>query len=149
MFKESKTNEQKEISQDLKEHLGTKKLKKLEHPTNWCNVFYQEIVCRIDEKPFAVLYSEIGRKNAPIRQMLGMMILKEGQNWTDEQLFMNCQFNLLTMRSLGMTELMDEAPSPSTYYEFKQKLLSHYQNTGVELIKQCFDSLTHDHCELV
>jgi len=46
---------------------------------SWAQTFYDEIFCRIDEKPFAVLYSsQPSQPNAPINMLVGMEILKAG-----------------------------------------------------------------------
>ncbi|MDV7390829.1 transposase, partial [Arthrospira platensis SPKY1] len=123
---------------------GTKR-EHLEDPTAWHNCFYREITSRIPESIFSVLYHEDnGRPNAPIRQLVGMLILKEGQDWTDEQLFEACSYNTLVCIALGMSNYSDEAPSPATYYNFKVRLLRHEMQTGQDLMEEAFKSLTQD-----
>jgi len=53
----------------------------------------------------------------PIKVLFGMMVLKEGQGWSDAQLFDQCRFNLQVMRSLGMFNSDDDVPVESTYYD--------------------------------
>lgn len=45
--------------------------------------------------------------NASIRVLVGMMSLKEGQGWSDEQLFEQCRYNLLVRSALGVMNLTD------------------------------------------
>lgn len=66
---------------------------------------------RVDESIFSVLYTEgQGAPNASIRVLVGMMILKEGQGWSDEQLFENREYNLLIRSVLGLMSLEDAEP---------------------------------------
>jgi len=90
-----------------------------------------------------VLYAlSKGRPNASVRQLFSMMILKEGFGWSDEQLFEECRFNILTMRALGMMNLNDEVPTESTYYLFKHALYDYQQQTGQDLVYETFTRLT-------
>ena len=112
-------------------------------PTAWHNLFYQQITSKVDEDVFSVLFDPtIGRPNAPIRQLVSMMILKEGFGWSDAQLFEQCGFNILVMRALGLMNLSDEVPVESTYYLFKQSLYAYQVETGRDLIGETFFSLT-------
>jgi hypothetical protein len=77
----------------------------------------------------ALFYNQIlyadgkGAPNASIRVLVGMMILKEGQGWSDEQLFENCEYNLLVRSALGLISFEDAEPVPSTYYLFRRNLM--------------------------
>ena len=70
--------------------------------TSWADTFYRETFCRIDESPFAVLYSdEPSRPNTPINILVGAEILKAGFGWSDEELYDEIQFNLQVRHALG------------------------------------------------
>ncbi len=145
MFKKSEASSNPDLFSNVNQHLGEKKINKLEDPKLWHNSFFNEIICRVDETIFAPMYCNgNGRPNSSIRRLVGMMILKEGQDWTDEQLFESSNFNLLVMRALGLNNLSDEPPSPATYYNFKVALLKHEQQTGKNLLSEVFQSLTKD-----
>ena len=93
---------------------------------SWHNLFRQHVVMQVDESIFSVLYvKDKGAPNASIRILIGMMILKEGQGWSDEQLFENCEFNLLVRGALGLMTLEDSAPVASTYYLFRRNLVEY------------------------
>lgn len=143
MFKKSQPSTSPTLFGAVSQHVGEKKLKQLENPQAWQNVFYQEITSRVEEAIFSPLYSaDNGRPNAPIRQLVGMLILKEGNDWTDEQLFEACTYNILVLRALGLTNLYDEAPCGATYYNFKESLLVHEQQTGENLLDKAFSIMT-------
>ncbi len=86
---------------------------------------------RVDESIFSVLYTDgQGAPNASIRVIVGMMILKEGEGWSDQQLFRECGYNLSTRSALGPMSLEDAEPVPSTYYEFRRKLVDYEREHG-------------------
>jgi hypothetical protein len=73
-----------------------------------------------------------------------MMILKEGQGWSDRQLFYECGYNLLTRSALGLMSLEDAEPVPSTYYLFRHNLVEYAREHGEDLFKKCQKQITRD-----
>jgi hypothetical protein len=110
---------------------------------SWHNLFRKQVVMRVDESIFSVLYTELtGAPNASIRVLVGMMILKEAHGWSDEQMFENCNFNLLTRSALGLMTLEDSVPVASTYYLFRRNLVFYNKENGVDLYKKCQEQIT-------
>ena len=110
---------------------------------SWHNQFRKQVVMRVDESIFSVLYTELtGAPNASIRVLVGMMILKEAHGWSDEQLFESCNFNLLTRSALGLMTLEDAVPVASTYYLFRRNLVMYAKEHGVDLYKKCQEQIT-------
>jgi len=145
MFKKSQASTSPSLFAGISQHLNGRKIKHLEDSNAWHNCFYQEITSQIDENIFSPLYvSDNGRPNSSIRILVGMLILKAGNDWTDEQLFEACNFNMLVSYALGLTNLSDSVPSPATYYNFKLALLEYEQEKGITLLEKCFQSLTKD-----
>lgn len=145
MFKKSKSSSLPNLFTGVSQHLSKQKVKRLENPNSWHNCFYKEITSRIDEDIFSPLYvQDNGRPNAPIRILVGMLILKDGNDWTDEQLFEACSFNILVGYALGLSNLSDNAPSEATYYNFKVALFKFQQEKGIDLLEKCFQGLTKD-----
>lgn len=132
----------------MSQQLPDRKLKDLEAEDGWHNVFHDVITSAVDETIFKELYdSETGRPNAPIRQLFGMIVLKEGHGWTDEELFEHSRYNLKVMRALGINNLREDVPSESTYYEFKKKLAEHFRSADENLIEEAFEQLTAEQIE--
>ena len=99
MFKKSDGHQQLDVFSSPTEYFRDSKKKKYLKNDSWHNQFRNHVVMRVDESIFSVLYAEgQGAPNASIRVLVGMMILKEGQGWSDEQLFENCEYNLLIRR---------------------------------------------------
>ncbi len=128
---------------DISNQLSNRKQKLLDAPHSWHNVMWREVVSQIDERPYSALFDDqMGRPNASVRVLIGMMILKEGNGWSDEQLFTECRFNLMVMRSLGLHHLDEDIPVESTYYEFRRLLGEYMESTEVDLLKRTFAQTT-------
>jgi hypothetical protein len=123
--------------------LSPRSQKVYENPQEWHNLFHREVVERIDEEAFRPLFSDSqGAPNASIRILIGMMILKEAQGWSDMQLFEHCQFNLLVRRSLGMLNIDDAPPVPSTYYLLRKNMVRWENEGNGNLFEQVFAKVT-------
>jgi len=109
----------------------------------WHNQFRKEIISRIDEDLFQVLFDDsMGATNASISVLVGMMALKEGFGWSDWQLFEQCRFNLLVRSALGLVNITDSVPTESTYYLFRKRLHEHDRLTGEDLLQRTFAAIT-------
>jgi len=141
MFRKSK-NSQGDLFTGVSSHLSSRKQKLLSDPNGWHKFFYEEVVSRIDEEVYAVLFSQTGRPNASLRVLVGMMILKEGNGWSDEQLFEECRFNIKVMLALGYINLDEDIPVESTYYLFRKLLTAYNEKEGIDLLKISFGQIT-------
>jgi hypothetical protein len=75
-----------------------------EDECGWHNQFCMHVTNKINGELFKPLFSaENGAPAAPIRVLVGMMILKEGQGISDESLFESARLNMLTRSALGLT----------------------------------------------
>lgn len=145
MFRSSPASSQINLFGNLEQFLRPSNQDKLHDPQAWSNVFLARVTNRIPEERFAALYADgMGRPNAPLRVLVGMLILKEGFGWNDEQLYEAAHFNLLVRRALGLVNLSDEVPVESTYYLFKQRLYRHEREAGVSLVQEMIRELTGD-----
>jgi len=70
------------------------------------------------------------------------MILKEGEGYSDQKLFENCHFNLLTRKVLGLTNIDDPVPAESTYYLLRKRIADYYKETGTDLFEKNFQKIT-------
>jgi len=147
MYKRTESK-QIDLFKDLTHQLSSRKTKILKDKTGWHNVFFTEVYTRIPEDLFKPLYNESwGRPNASVKVMLSMMILKEGNGWTDEQLFDNCRFNIRVMAALGLQNIDEDIPTEATFYDFRSKMCSYQSETGQDLLKACFQELTSGQLE--
>jgi len=125
----------------IESQLPQAKLKKLRKSKEYD--FYRLVFCKIAEEDFAVLYSDISsRPNAPVNSLVASIILMYHNNWTTEQLFNHIDFDLLTRTALGLDTLEDTPFCPATFFNFQNRLLWHFSQTGENLLEGVFDSLT-------
>lgn len=105
MFRQNKRHLQSALISDI-DALPPKQKERLEG--SWAGTFYREVFVRLDEKPFAVLYSdEASRPNIPINVLVGLESLKAGFGWSDEEMYENFCFNLQVRYALGYRQLSD------------------------------------------
>ena len=147
MFRKSTTSPQINLFSSTARMLSGKSQKHYEDDFGWHNQFFEQVTARIDESIFAVLYSSTkGSPNASIRILVAMMILKEGQGYSDAKLFEDCQFNLLTRKALGLVNIDDALPVESTYYLFRKQVADYAKSTGQNLFDQLFTQLSKAQC---
>jgi hypothetical protein len=145
MFKATDNTRQFSLQSSVYEHLNESSSTQFLDKTAWQNVFFTQVVSRIDENLFSILYSaNQGSPNASIKILIGMMILKEGEGYSDQKLFENCRFNLLTRKAFGLINLDDVIPSESTYYLLRKRIADYYSKTGIDLFEKCFEKITKD-----
>ena len=112
---------------------------------SWAGTFYREIFFRIDETPFAVLYSDQpSRPNSAINVLVGAEILKAGFGWSDEELWDHLQFNLQVRFALGLRNMSVMPFEMRTVYNFRQRVSRHMQESGENLIEQVFVQVTDE-----
>jgi hypothetical protein len=124
MFKENDSHNQQELYNSYTT-LHPKIQKKLVE--SWAPVFYEHVFCKIDEKPFAVLYSpDKGRSNFPVNILLSLELIKHLFDYTDETLLDQYNFNFQVMYALGERNLGERHLAERTFYTFRRRV---YQYT--------------------
>jgi hypothetical protein len=140
MFKEHKHHQQpilicsvNELPEEKREYLYT----------SWAGVFYREFFCRLDEKPFAVLYSDIpSRPNVPVNVLVGLEYLKAGNGWTDQEMYEAFLYNMQVRFALGYDEFGKGDFELRTLYYFRERLSRYMQETGINLLEKAFEKVT-------
>lgn len=112
---------------------------------SWADTFYHELFCRIDEDPFAVLYSdEASRPNTPVNVLLGFEILKSGFGWSDEEAYDHFCFDVQVRYAVGYRNLSDGHFELRTVYNFRRRLAQHMQETGENLVDRAFEQVADE-----
>lgn len=143
MFKKSSKETQLDAFTSVPAMLESSALKQYGDQGHWHNQFREQVVMRIDEFIFSVLFNNTtGAPNAPARTLVGMMILKESFGWSDSQLFEHCRFNLLVRSSLGLFNINDPLPVESTYYLLRKRIYDHQKQNGEDLMGKVFAHIT-------
>jgi hypothetical protein len=143
MFRKTDKEKQVDLFGGVSSILDGGSLKQYSDTGHWHNQFRKQLVSRIDETVFKVLFNETtGAPNASVTLLIGMMILKEAFGWSDSQLFEQCRFNLLVRSALGLFNLNDALPAESTYYLLRKRMYQHQSQTGEDLMEQTFKQIT-------
>jgi len=143
MFKKSNKETQLDAFTSVPTMLERSALKQYSDQRHWHNQFREQVVMRIDESIFSVLFNDTtGAPNASIRTLVGMMILKESFGWSDSQLFEHCRFNLLARSALGLFNINDPLPVESTYYLLRKRIYDHQKQNGEDLMGNVFAHIT-------
>jgi len=145
MFRENRQHQQGHLFSTLSE-LPPGMRKMLEE--SWAGTFRREVFERLDEKPFAVLYTEgDSRPNVPVNVLLCLEVLKSGFGWTDEQMYEAFVFDLQVRYAVGYENLGDGYFAVRTVYHFRERLSQHMQETGENLMEQAFEQITDEQLE--
>jgi len=143
MFKKSNKEPQLDAFTSVPMMLESSAFKEYSDRSHWHNQFHDQIVMRVDEAIFSILYNNTtGAPNSPIRILVGMMILKESFVWSDSQLFEHCRFNLLVRSALGLFNMNDPLPVESTYYLLRKRIYEHQKQHGEDLMGKAFSQIT-------
>ena len=143
MFKKSNKESQLDAFSSVPTMLESSAFKQYSDQGHWHNQFRDQVVMRIDESLFGVLFNTTtGAPNAPVRTLIGMMILKESFGWSDSQLFEHCRFNLLVRSALGLFNMNDPLPVESTYYLLRKRIYDHQKQGGEDLMGKVFAHIT-------
>ena len=143
MFKKYPGNPQTDLLSSVNQHLDSRREQVLSDPNSWHNTFYNEIFVHIDESIFEPIYHQsMGAPNAPVNQLVAMIMIKDAMGYSDQQLFEAFRFNLLYRKAIGCVNLTDTVPTESTYYKFRSQLAAYQQTHQVDLFGQVFTKIT-------
>ena len=103
MFKENTEHQQTKLF-STPSMLSSAMLKRLKN--SWAEKFRTNIFSTIDERKYEVLYSnKKSRPNFPVNIWLGLEIIKNIFNYSDNDLLEQYHFNLLTSYAVGQDDL--------------------------------------------
>jgi len=101
--------------------VGPKKRERLER--SWAEAFRTKILPLIDEEVFrSCFHQDNGRPNKSIRLLVGLHILKEADDLTDEQVLDALEFNIQWQHALGVDPATAHVAERTLYY-FRHKLM--------------------------
>jgi Transposase domain (DUF772) len=146
MFKKTK-EPQLNIFNSPSSILSGKSQKIYDQKSSWHNMFRQHVTNQIDETPFGELYcNNNGTPNSSIRVLIAMMILKEAEGLSDQKIFENCRFNMLTRSAIGLLNADDAVPAESTYYLLRKRMADHEKAGNRNLLDVVFAQVTKKQC---
>ena len=110
---------------------------------SWAKVFAEEIFPAIDEKPFAVLYSDkASRPNTPVNVTIGALIIKELFDYTDDEMVENLMFDPRMQYALHTTSFEEQPLSDKTLSRFRKRRYDYETLYNVDLYHDCIQNLS-------
>lgn len=110
---------------------------------SWAEDFYRLILTQINEERFSVLYSDkASRPNKPVNVLVSLLILKQQNLLSDEELIGSLYFDYRFQYALGLESDTDrERLCVNTLSNFRCRLVEHETQTGESLLQQEMESL--------
>lgn len=109
---------------------------------SWAKAFNEHIFSKINEESFSVLYSDkASRPNSPINVIIGLLIIKEIFQQTDEELIGSIHFDVRYQYALNTTNYETQPVSINTLTNFRNRLVEYENSTGKDLIKAEVEAL--------
>jgi hypothetical protein len=145
MFRKSNKEPQLDIFGSVASMLPERASQKFNNEDHWHNQFREQVLMRIDETIYKVLFNDnYGAPNSPIRILVGMMILKESFGWSDSQLFERSLYDLLVRSALGLVNINDPLPVESTYYLLRKRIYEYQKQSEEDLMAKTFEQITRE-----
>lgn len=121
--------------------LTTREKKALEK--SWAKVFADEIFQAIDEKRFAVLYSDkASRPNAPVNVCVGALIIKELFDYSDDEMVENLMLDLHLQYALHTTSFEEQPLSDKSLSRFRKRCYDYEKLYNIDLYHDCVRDLS-------
>lgn len=110
---------------------------------SWAKPFADLIFPEINEKRFAVLYSDndASRPNNPVNAMIGALILKEMFNLTDEELLESIICDSRFQYALHTTSFIEQPFSDRSFSRFRERLYLYTLETGIDLLHEEMEAM--------
>lgn len=105
------------------EHLGPKRLALLE--SSWAHLFREEILHKLPAEKLFPLYSELaGRRTKELYAMLGLVLLQQMEDLTDEETVRQFAFNIMWQYALNITDATDSSSyvAPRTLWAMRDSV---------------------------
>lgn len=143
MFKANTVNES-EVLSSWESIIGASAFEALKCSQEY--YFYKLIFSRICESDFSVLYSEASpTRNCPVNCLMGALIMLQLKNHSHEEFFKRLKFDVGLRLSLGLKDFNERPFVERTFYNFKNRLASYEQETGINLVAKVFSTLSAEH----
>lgn len=117
---------------------------------SWAKIFSEKIFPKIDEAPYAVLYSKnASRPNTPVNIIIGSLILKEFTGLSDDDICTSLIFDIRYQYALHTTSFLEQPLSDRTLGRFRERCLAYERQTGIDLLHDTITSLAEEMAEMM
>lgn len=112
---------------------------------SWAQYFADHIFPKIDEAPYAVLYStRDSRPNTPVNVQIGALILKEFMGFSDDDLLASLLFDIRFQYALHTTSFLEQPLNDRTLGRFRERCTAYEKETGIDLLHNTIESLADE-----
>lgn len=117
---------------------------------SWAKYFAEHIFPKIDEMPYAVLYSgKDSRPNTPVNIQLGALLIKEFTGLSDDELLTAMMFDIRFQYALHTTSYIEQPMSDRTLGRFRERCRVYEEETGIDLLHSTIVSLSAEMAEMM
>lgn len=118
---------------------------------SWAEDFFRLVFTQINEERFSVLYStEASRPNKAVNLLVSLLILKQQNQLSDEEVIGSLYFDYRFQYALGLeSETNRERLCINTLSNFRCRLVEHELKTGENLLQQEMESLADKMAEFL
>lgn len=117
---------------------------------SWAKIFAEKIFPKIDEAPYAVLYSDVAsRPNTPVNIIIGALILKEFTDQSDDDFKDSLMFDIRYQYALHTTSHLEQPISDRTLGRFRERCITYEKQTGIDLLHDTITSLADEMAEMM
>lgn len=112
---------------------------------SWAKVFSEKIFPKIDEAPYAVLYSDVAsRPNTPVNVIIGCLLLKEYHGISDDEILNALMFDIRYQYALHTTSFTEQPLSDRTLGRFRERCITYEAQTGIDLLHDTITGLAEE-----
>ena len=117
---------------------------------SWAKYFGDHIFPKIDERPFAVLYSnKDSRPNTPVNVNIGALIIKEYTGMSDDELLTSLMFDIRFQYALHTTSFEEQPMSDRSLGRFRERCRIYEEETGIDLLYPVIIALSNEMAEMM
>ncbi len=117
---------------------------------SWAKYFAENIFPKIDERPYAVLYSKKNsRPNTPVNIQVGALLIKEFTNLSDDEILTALMFDIRFQYALHTTSYIEQPLNDRTLGRFRERCATYEQETGIDLLRSTITSLSGEMAEMM
>lgn len=117
---------------------------------SWAKIFADEIFPAIDEKRFAVLYSDkASRPNTPVNIIVGALIIKELFDYSDDEMVENLMLDFRIQYALHTTSFEEQPLSDKTLSRFRKRCYDYETLYNKDIYHDCVKDLSSSIAKLM
>lgn len=117
---------------------------------SWAKYFAEYIFPKIDETPYALLYStKDSRPNTPVNIQVGALLIKELTGMSDDEIMNALMFDVRYQYALHTTSYAEQPLNDRTLGRFRQRCATFEEETGIDLLHNTITSLSKEMAEIM